>query len=105
MKSQNIFSDIPKNLERELFDLIIKNKSVTIERIVSKGHCSPESSWYDQEKNEWVLILKGEAILAFEGQDSVHLNEGDFINIPSHKKHQVTWTDPENETIWLAVHY
>ncbi|MBP6058405.1 MAG: cupin domain-containing protein [Nitrosomonas sp.] len=105
MKSQNIFSNIPHNSGKELFELLIKNNTVTIERIVSKGQKSPESGWYDQEKNEWVIVLKGKAILSFEDQSSIHLGEGDFINIPSHKKHKVAWTDPDNETIWLAVHY
>lgn len=105
MKSQNIFSNIPQNLEKELFELLIKNNTVTIERIVSKGQKSPESGWYDQEKNEWVIVLKGKTMLSFEDQPSIHLSEGDFINIPSHKKHKVAWTDPDNETIWLAVHY
>ncbi len=105
MKLQNIFSTLPQNLNNEVFDLLIKTESITIERIVSKGHRSPESGWYDQEKNEWVLILKGKAILTFEDKQSINLNEGDFINIPPHNKHKVTWTDPDNETIWLAIHY
>ncbi|WP_293004682.1 cupin domain-containing protein [Nitrosomonas sp.] len=103
MKSQNIFSEIPKNLEHEIFDILIKNDTLTIERIISKGQQS--SSWYDQKENEWVMVLKGEAILTFEDQTSVPLKKGDFINIPSHKKHRVSWTDPEKETIWLAIHY
>lgn len=102
MKSQNIFAKIPRNLETEVFELLAGNNAVMIERIVSKGQKSP---WYDQEKNEWVMILRGKAVLSFEDQTSVHLNEGDYIDIPSHKKHRVSWTDPDNETIWLAVHY
>lgn len=105
MKSQNIFSNIPHNPEKELLELLIESNTVTIERIVSNGQKSPESGWYDQEKNEWVIVLKGKAILLFEDQSSIQLGEGDFINIPSHKKHRVAWTDPDNETIWLAVHY
>lgn len=103
MKSQNIFSKIPKNLDYEIFEPLIENNTVTIERIISKGQQS--SSWYDQTRNEWVIVLKGEAVLTFEDQTSVQLKEGDFINIPSHKKHRVSWSDPENETIWLAIHY
>lgn len=103
MKPQNIFSEIPKNLKHEIFEPLINDDAVIIERIISKGQQS--SSWYDQKKNEWVIILKGDATLTFEDQTSVQLKEGDFINIPAHKKHRVSWTNPENETIWLAVHY
>ena len=105
MKSHNIFTAIPKKLHQEVFELIAANDNVMIERIISKGQKSPQSGWYDQEKNEWVMVLKGKAVLSFEDEASVHLNEGDFINIPAHKKHKVAWTDPDNETIWLAVHY
>ncbi len=105
MDLNNIFSGIPKDLENEAFDLLVQSNALTIERIVSKGHTSPESGWYDQKRNEWVLVLKGKATLSFENQESIDLSEGDFINIPPHKKHKVTWTDPENETIWLAIHY
>ena len=105
MKPQNIFLNIPNNLDKELFQSLLKHDTVAIERIISKGQQSPESGWYDEEKNEWVMVLKGKAVLSFEDQSSIQLNEGDFINIPSHKKHKVTWTDPDNETIWLAVHY
>lgn len=102
MTLQNIFSAIPRDLSREVFETLIENDSIKIERIVSKGQQTP---WYDQEQNEWVMILKGQAVISFDDQTSVQLKEGDFINIPSHKKHRVSWTDPEQETIWLAIHY
>lgn len=106
----NIFDDIPENIESEIFELLAKSETTTIERIISKGHKTPDSSWpdsswYDQETNEWVLLLTGEAILLFEDEISVNLKAGDYINIPAHKKHKVEWTDPEVATIWLAVHY
>jgi len=105
MKKENIFEAIPDNLEEERFEPLIHSRDVKIERIVSKGHTSPESGWYDQEEHEWVMVLRGEAILSFKDQPSVHLREGDFINITSRKKHRVHWTAPDRETIWLAVHY
>ncbi len=101
----NIFDAIPENIDTEIFELLAKSETTRIERIISKGHKSPDSGWYDQDKNEWVLVLRGEAILLFEDGTSVNLKAGDYITIPAHKKHKVTWTDPEIETVWLAVHY
>ena len=101
----NIFDTIPKNLDKEIVESLIESDRFRIERIISKGHASPDSGWYDQDENEWVILLKGEAILLFEDESSMTLIAGDFINIPAHKKHKVTWTAPNVETIWLAIHY
>ena len=105
MKLKNIFESIPDNLDEEIFELLVQSENVKIERIISKGHTSPESGWYDQERNEWVIVLKGEAIISFENGIDINLKTGSHINIPAHKKHKVSWTDPKTETIWLAVHY
>ena len=105
LKPKNVYAVTPDSSDKERFEELLKTNEVTIERIVSAGHRSPESGWYDQENNEWVLILQGSATLAFEDQNSIVLNEGDYINIPSHTKHKVTWTEPDRETIWLAIHY
>jgi len=105
MKDSNIFSAIPQCLDQELVETLLENKDVCIERIVSKGHTSPASGWYDQPKNEWVMVLKGEAVIAFEDEPEIRLVAGSYIDIAAHKKHRVSWTDPEVETIWLAVHY
>ena len=101
----NIFDCIPENLDEEIFQQLVDGDSIRIERIISRGHSSPESGWYDQDRNEWVLVLKGEAILLLKDEPPVNLKAGDYINIPAHKKHRVEWTDPDSETIWLAVHY
>ena len=58
-----------------------------------------------QKENEWVILLKGHAKLLFEKSDMIELFPGDNINIPTNTKHRVEWTDPVNETIWLAVFY
>lgn len=102
---KNIFEAIPKDLTAEVFDTLAENKNVKIERIISKGHSSPDTGWYDQEQNEWVLVLRGEATIAFDNKPPVSLKEGDYLNIKSHQKHKVTWTAADIETIWVAVHY
>ncbi len=105
MQLGNIFESIPDDLDKELFEQIVQTKEVRIERIVSTGQTSPESGWYDQEQSEWVVVLKGGAVIAFEDGAEVNLHGGDYLNIPAHIKHKVSWTDPETETIWLAVRY
>lgn len=105
MNKKDIFADIPAKLPNELFEEIISKDGVKIERIVSHGHTSPASGWYDQEQNEWVIVLSGEAVLSFEDKEDVRLASGEYINIPAHTKHKVSWTTPDEKTIWLAVFY
>ncbi len=106
MIKKNIFGDIPVELPEELFEEILTGSTFRMERIVSRGHASDKGFWYDQEENEWVILLQGSAGLSFEGkEDPVTLHQGDYINIPKHQKHRVDWTDPAHETVWLAVHY
>ena len=102
---KNIFKVIPDDLTAEVFESLAENEKVKIERIISKGHSSPDAGWYEQEQNEWVLVLRGEARVLFDNKSSVSLKEGDYLNIKAQQKHKVAWTAPDIETIWLAVHY
>ncbi len=105
MNIRNIFQEIPDELGAEVFEDIVSSDGIRVERIISKGHTSPETGWYDQNENEWVMVLEGSGTLMFEGGGEVTLSKGDHINIPKNTKHKVTWTDPDNITIWLAVFY
>lgn len=101
-----LFAGIPAELPEELFDTLCSAERVKIERIVSRGHASPEGFWYDQERDEFVLVAQGSAGLKIEGEkDILVLKAGDYLNIPARVKHRVEWTDPSCDTIWLAVHY
>ncbi|MDP2628499.1 MAG: cupin domain-containing protein [Nanoarchaeota archaeon] len=101
---KNVFAKIPKDIPKEIFETLVKSKSCRIERIISKGHKTPNGEFYNQEENEFVLLVKGFAELSF-GNKIVNLKEGDWINIPKHVKHRVEKTDTKKETIWLAVFY
>lgn len=98
---QNIFDAIPEKLPEELIEQIAGSGNVRIERIVSHGHSSPEGFWYDQEQDEFVLLLQGEAELEFE-DGTVRLKRGDYLTIKAHQKHRVQWTTPGQPTIWLT---
>uniref|UniRef100_A0A832H2W3 Cupin domain-containing protein n=1 Tax=Oscillatoriales cyanobacterium SpSt-402 TaxID=2282168 RepID=A0A832H2W3_9CYAN len=102
---KNIFEELPGNLEMEVFEILASSDTTKIERIVSKGHTTASGKWYDQDRHEWVIVLQGEALLIFEDGESMRLTQGSYVNIPAHTKHRVDWTDPTQETIWLAIHY
>jgi cupin 2 domain-containing protein len=106
LKAENIFSEIPGESGDELFETVIRTEGFKLERIISAGHRSPEGFWYDQEQEEWVILLRGRAGLRFEGEDEIlEMNPGDYIHIRAHQRHRIEWTDPAGKTIWLAIHY
>lgn len=104
MVTANLFCNIPADLPEELVQTIVVADGLKIERIVSKGHQSKQDFWYDQDQNEWVFLARGEARLQFQDQ-TLHLKAGDYTNIPAHQKHRVEWTNPDEETVWLAIFY
>jgi len=106
MQVTNIFKNIKKKLPEELFEVLLKTKNMRIERIVSDGHHSPEGFHYEQDENEFVMVLQGEAVLEFlDSNEIVTLKTGDYINILASVKHRVVSTTTKQKTIWLAVFY
>jgi cupin 2 domain-containing protein len=106
MESGNLYQQIPAQLPAEISECLMSSGRVRIERIVSRGHHSEPGFWYDQNENEWVLLVQGEARLRFkEGNRTVHLTPGAYVNIAAHAQHRVDWTKADDETIWLAVFY
>lgn len=103
----NIFAGLPlAPLTEEIVSELCKTAALRIERIVSTGQASPVDHWYDQDANEWVILLRGAARLLFEDEAGERLlGPGDYVHIPAHRRHRVLWTDPEQVTVWLAVHY
>lgn len=102
---KNLFTDIPREMPEELVGEILQTDTFRIERIVSRGQASPPGFWYDQETNEWVLLVKGSALLRFFDGREIALTPGDHILIPCHVRHRVERTAKEGETVWLAVHF
>lgn len=101
----NLFSGIPAVLDEERIETLCRSGAVRIERILSRGHASPEGFWYDQETHEWVALMQGRARLRFADREApVDLAPGDTLWLPAGCRHRVEWTDPDATTIWLAVH-
>ncbi len=89
--------------DHESFVTLVDGDGVRIERIVSHGQISPPGFWYDQDEHEYVIVLEGGAELEVEGFGAVRLGPGDWLDLPAHLRHRVTWTEPEAKTVWLAV--
>ena len=102
----NINADIAQDLAcnpNEQVDTLLATPGVRIERIVSMGHTSPDGFWYDQEEDEFVLLVSGHARLTIEHQAERLLTAGDWVHIKAHVRHRVKWTDPSCPAVWLAV--
>ncbi len=103
----SIFADLQRSTAAdEQISELLSRRGLRIERIVSTGQCSPPGFWYDQPDGEWVLLLRGAARLRFADEtEARELRPGDFVDISAHRRHRVDWTDPDQPTVWLAIHY
>lgn len=106
MLAGNLFAGLQSSSEGEMFQTLHQTKTFKLERIVSTGQATPPGQWYDQDREEWVVLLSGKAALRFEGDDKeINLQPGDFLLIPAHRRHRVEWTAAGVETVWLALHF
>jgi len=107
VRSGSLRLDLPSRpLPDEVVNLLVERGNLRIERIVSTGQATSEGQWYDQDTDEWVLLVEGAAGLRIDGEsEDRRLNDGDWIFLPAHCRHRVTWTRAEPPTIWLAVHF
>jgi cupin 2 domain-containing protein len=104
MKGANLLHDIPAVIADEVFEPLLQTSSLKLERIVSAERMVPREQWFDQERDEWVVLLRGGAGLRFEDEaEALALGPGDHVHIHAHRRHRVEWT--EEKTVWLALHY
>jgi cupin 2 domain-containing protein len=99
----NLLRELPRPGPAESLEVLARSPGVRVERIVSRGHRSPDGSWYEQDEDEWVLLVEGAAVLVYEDGARVSLAPFDWVEIPAGVRHRVEWTDPDADTVWLAV--
>lgn len=106
MVVKNFLRPIPRATNQEIFEPVWRAKGLTVERIVSRGQATPPGTWLSEKKDEWVMVLTGRARLRFYGRRKfVEMKAGDYLLIPSGKRHRVEWTDKKKPTVWLAIYY
>lgn len=106
MSQLNNIYELPKELpSEEIFQTLISADNLLVERIISTGQITPPGEWLNQEKDEWVILLQGNAELSFVDGQKVKLQSGDYLLIKSNQQHRVEYTSSNPPCIWLAIHY
>ena len=100
----NLLAPLPDARSGEVFETLLSRPGVRIERIVSHGQATSEDVPYDQPHDEWIVLLAGRARLWIAGEGEEALSPGDCRLISAHRVHRVTWTAPDEPTVWLAIH-
>jgi cupin 2 domain-containing protein len=104
MTSRGNLYEIPDKLPPgEFLEVLLETPDIRVERILSRGDVTPPGEWYDQEEDEWVLLLLGEAFLEYASGETVTLASGDWILIEAHTRHRVAWTSSDPPCLWLTV--
>ena len=80
---------------------LLSHKNVKINKIISPPNFVSEE--FIQDEDEWVTLLQGSAILKIN-QKIIKLVKDSHIFIPAQTPHKIISTDPNIETIWLAIH-
>jgi cupin 2 domain-containing protein len=101
----NLFANLPVETKDEVFTELLSRPGARIERIVSNGQATPLDAPFNQDHDEWVLLLSGSATLWVDGHGGHDLHPGDHILIPARRTHWVTRTAKDEPTVWLAVHF
>lgn len=83
----------------ESFSPLVSSGGVVIEAIHSSDY--PDPQMYDQDHDEWVVVMDGQARLDVEGRIVV-MGPGDWILIGAGVRHRVLSTT--QGTRWVAVH-
>ena len=104
---KNIFRDREIKLKEEFVEILISEGNIVrLERVISPELDIP-SKIYDQDEEEFVMIVDGYAELEFEDEkgewNKVEMKGGDYTYIPAHLKHRVVKT--KQGTVWLALFY
>lgn len=100
----NLFTLPPATIDEEIYEALIPDRGVLIERIISAGQVSPPGFWFEQNRDEWVVLLQGQAIIAWGDGYSRVMETGDWLLIPAGERHRIEWTSQDPPCIWLAVH-
>lgn len=98
----NLYDALHFSAAEEVVTELLRDQAagLRVERILSSGQ---SGGVYDQDENEWLVLLEGEAVVSFLGSESARhdLRKGDCLWIPAHQQHRVDYSS--ERCIWLCV--
>lgn len=94
----NIYTLQNPKPDLESFTTLYQNKNIKIEAI--RSHLVQPGKIYNQEQDEWVVLIRGNAQLRVDNK-VVGLKEGDSFFLAKHTIHQVLFTS--QDALWLGV--
>lgn len=98
IRIDNLYEGEKPAENNEVFSTLFQNETVKIESI--RSSLRTPGQLYDQDYDEWVLLLEGEAKL--EITDEIRtMRSGDYLFLPKHTIHKVLTTS--KDALWLAV--
>jgi len=105
MVAKNLFEEASGwSAAEEYVEKLVQGPGIVVQRILSRGHRSPDGSWYDQKEDEWVALLQGRATIEWDDGSNTALTAGDWLLIRAHQRHRVASTSVEPACVWLALH-
>jgi cupin 2 domain-containing protein len=99
LRTGNLFEGAQPPATGERFETLLSHRQLQVERIVSSDRTEPVE--FVQPQDEWVLLVKGSALLEVAGAP-VALEAGDHLFIPAGVPHTVRRTS--QGALWVAVH-
>lgn len=94
----NIYEIKEPEIGKEAFVTLHQSSTLKIEAIRSRLTIAGEK--YDQEEDEWVILVRGSATIEIEGINH-SLKEGDSLFLERHTRHQVLSTS--DNALWIGV--
>jgi cupin 2 domain-containing protein len=100
----NLFARSDVDTSAEFLEPLAVSGDVLVERIVSTGHATAPGEWLEQARDEWVVLLEGDAEIRYEDGTRLALGPGDHVVIPAGTPHRVERTSADPPCVWVAVH-
>ena len=101
----NLFDNIPADLPEEAFTTILQANDFGSSGSFRKAKPPRLDSGTIRRRTSGSSSWRAAPPCSSRASPSRSNSAGLYLNIPAHVRHRVAWTDPNQKTVWLAIHY